>query len=67
MGGLGWDGRCVVARFWGAGEALWAEVRVRRVSLQGRGLRCEVWSVARAVRSGRYAVAIAPAVNAPIQ
>jgi len=39
---LGWDGRCAVVRSWGAGEALWAEARLRRVVLEVCGLRSEV-------------------------
>ena len=42
---LGWDGRCAVAPFSGAGEALWAEVRLRlrRVVLEAWGLRFGAW------------------------
>lgn len=47
---LGWGGRCAVVPFLGLGEALWAEVWVRRVSLQGRGLRSEALCLKRGAR-----------------
>ena len=57
-----------MAPFWEVGEALWAEVRVRRGSLKGRGLRSEVrGSKLHARCDEAYAIAIATVVNARIR